>query len=48
MMIWRIQIPGNIIRYTIQLNEKGQWHQVGEGSADEGKVWKTFIKFPIN
>jgi hypothetical protein len=43
-MIWRIQIPGNIIRYTIQLNDKGQWHQIGEGSADAGKVWKTFFE----
>jgi hypothetical protein len=48
-MIWRIDIPGNIIiRYTIKLNEKGQWHQIGESSADEGKMWEPFFESTLS
>jgi hypothetical protein len=47
-MIWRIHIPGSIIRYTAQLNEKGQWHQIGEISADEGKMWKPFFETTLS
>lgn len=43
-MIWRINMPGSVIRYTIRLNEKGQWHQIGEGSTDNGKIWKPFFE----
>ena len=43
-MVWRILLPGTIIRYTINLNEKGQWHQIGEGSTDDGKIWKPFFE----
>jgi hypothetical protein len=42
--IWRIHISGHIVRYTATLNEKGQWHQIGEMSADEGKIWKPFFE----
>lgn len=42
--IWRIHFSGQIIQYTAKLNEKGQWHQIGEMSADEGKVWPPFFE----
>lgn len=48
MMIWRVKIPGSIIRYTIRLNEKGQWHQLGEGSTDEGQKWKPFFESTLS
>jgi hypothetical protein len=47
-MVWRIHIPGNIVRYTIKLNEKGQWHQIGEISGDEGKRWKPFFESTLS
>lgn len=47
-MIWRIHIPNNIIRYTIKLNEKGQWHQIGDSSADEGKSWNPFFESTLS
>ncbi len=43
-MIWRLPLSSNLIRYTITLNEKGQWHQVGEGSADAGQTWTLFFE----
>lgn len=43
-IIWRYHFPGHIIRFTANLNEKGQWHQIGEMSADEGKVWTPFFE----
>jgi hypothetical protein len=47
-MIWRIHISNNIIRYTIKLNEKGQWHQIGDSSADEGKSWNPFFESTLS
>ncbi len=43
-LIWRIHFSGHIIRYTAKLNEKGQWYQIGEMSADEGKMWQPFFE----
>jgi hypothetical protein len=43
-MIWHIQVPGYQVRYTIKLNEKGQWHQIGEMSTDEGQKWNSFFE----
>ncbi|KAA5546385.1 hypothetical protein [Adhaeribacter rhizoryzae] len=43
-IIWRIHFSGHIIRYTARLNEKGQWYQTGEMSADEGKIWAPFFE----
>ena len=41
---WRIHLSGTIIRYTVRLNEKGQWYQTGDMSADEGKTWNPFFE----
>jgi hypothetical protein len=42
-IVWRVSIPGQIVRYTARLNEKGQWHQTGEISADGTAIlWKPF------
>lgn len=47
-MIWRIEFPGNLIRYSIQLNEKGQWVQKGEGSTDNGQKWVPFFESTLD
>ncbi len=47
-MIWRVPVAGNLIRYTITLNEKGQWHQVGEGSGDAGQNWTLFFESKLS
>jgi hypothetical protein len=43
-LVWRIANPGYLMRYTAALNQKGQWHQVGEASTDEGKTWTPFFE----
>lgn len=36
--VWGFDIKNGKLRYTIGLNEKGQWHEIGEFSRD-GKRW---------
>jgi len=47
-MIWRFHAAGQIYKYTAKLNDKGQWHQIGEVSADEGKKWELFFESTLN
>ncbi|QNF32206.1 hypothetical protein HUW51_05485 [Adhaeribacter swui] len=47
-MIWRLPLANSLIRYTITLNEKGQWHQVGEGSGDGGQNWTLFFESKLS
>ncbi len=47
-LVWRIANPGYTLRYTADLNQKGQWHQVGEVSTDAGKTWAPFFESTLN
>jgi hypothetical protein len=47
-MVWRSHAAGNIYKYTAYLNDKGQWHQVGEVTTDEGKSWQPFLESILN
>jgi hypothetical protein len=39
---WGFDVPGGgKIRFTISLNDKGQWHEVGEYSPDGSRWFKT-------
>lgn len=45
---WRMNIPqAGHIRYTIQLNDKGQWHEIGERSSDE-ETWSQFFEMTLD
>lgn len=48
MLIWGFRDPraGNI-RFTIKLNEKGQWFETGEMSRD-GQTWLKFFEMTLN
>jgi hypothetical protein len=37
---------GGEIRFTIKLNEKGQWFEIGEYSSD-GKTWRKFLEMTL-
>lgn len=39
--IWGFDLPSGTgrIRYTIRLNDKGQWYEIGEFSRDGGGTW---------
>jgi hypothetical protein len=44
---WRFQTPGNMsIRYTVKLNDKGEWFERGEMSQD-GKTWRQFHEMTL-
>lgn len=46
-IIWGYeQPPMGHVRYTIQLNDKGQWFEIGERSAD-GKTWTQFFEMAL-
>lgn len=46
-MVWSFAAGGMQIRYTIHLDEKGRWIEVGERSSDEGKTWTKFIEMEL-
>jgi hypothetical protein len=39
---WSMETPRGKMRYSIKLNEKGQWEEVGEMSSD-GQTWRHFF-----
>jgi hypothetical protein len=44
---WGLQISERgRIRYTIELNEKGQWFEVGEMTQD-GQKWNKFFEMTL-
>src|SRR5262249_53237052 len=45
---WGFRIPQfGDVRYTITVNEKGQWFEIGEVSAD-GKQWRRFFEMTLD
>jgi hypothetical protein len=47
-LVWGFHHPrGGDIRFTITLNEKEQWLEVGEFSRD-GKTWQKFFEMTLN
>jgi hypothetical protein len=44
---WGLEIPQRgRMRYTIKLNEKGEWFEVGEMTQD-GKTWQKFFEMTL-
>ena len=43
---WGFQFPGGTIRYTIKVNEKDQWFEIGEMSQD-GATWRKFFEMTL-
>ena len=44
---WGFRVPQfGEVRYTIKLNDKGQWFEVGEVSRD-GKDWRQFFEMTL-
>ncbi len=42
-LIWN---PTDQVRYIIQINEQGQWHEIGEYNA--GNAWYKFMEMTLN
>jgi hypothetical protein len=47
-LIWGFHdARGGDIKFTIKLNDKGQWFEIGEYSGD-GKTWRKFMEMTLN
>ena len=46
LLEWGMEIGTRKIRYQIRLNEKGQWHEIGESAAPNG-VWQKFFEMTL-
>ena len=48
-IIWSFNDPrAGTVRYTITINEKGQWHELGEMSRDGGKTFSQFFELILH
>jgi hypothetical protein len=48
-IVWSFDDPrAGSIRYTITINEKGQWREIGEMSRDGGKTWNPFFEMTLD
>lgn len=47
--IWQMNgNPSRRIRYTIWLNDKKQWEEIGEMSTDNGQTWTKFFEMKLD
>ena len=46
-LVWGFQIPQGAVRFTIKINDKGQWFEIGE-FAQDGKTWQQFFEMTLN
>jgi hypothetical protein len=44
--VWGMETPGMRIRYTIRLDERGRWFEIGERSPD-GATWTKFFEMTL-
>lgn len=45
---WGFSDPrGGAMRYTITLTPAGEWHEIGERSAGDGKPWTKFFEMTL-
>jgi len=48
VVTWSMDVPQmGTVRYTIKLDDKGRWHEIGEGSSD-GNVWIQFFEMTLS
>ena len=48
-LIWGFNHPyAGELRFTIRQNDKGQWHEIGEVSSDNGKSWFQNFEMLLN
>ncbi len=49
-IVWGFDVPesGSKIKFTIRVDEKGIWREVGEFSRDQGKTWMKFMEMELS
>ena len=45
-IVWSFETTGGSVRYTVKINEKGQWFEFGDFSRD-GKEWNKFFEMTL-
>lgn len=45
-LVWGLDTPQGKVRYTITLNERGEWFEIGEHSRD-GEKWMKFFEMTL-
>ena len=45
--VWGFPTPQGQVRFTMNLNDAGQWHEIGEFSMD-GNTWRQFLEFTLS
>ena len=47
-IVWGFDTPTTgRSRFTMNLTEKGEWHEIGERSMDEGKTWTKYMEMTL-
>jgi len=47
-LVWSMQVPRlGQVRYTIKVNDKGQWFEIGEAARD-GNAWQKFFEMTLD
>lgn len=46
VFVWGMNSPRSQIRYTIKLNDKGEWFEIGEFSPN-GENWRKFFEMTL-
>jgi hypothetical protein len=48
-LVWQFEVPEmGKVRYTIRINERGQWVEYGEMSRDDGAHWHQFFTMTLD
>jgi hypothetical protein len=48
-IVWSFDDPrAGSIRYTITINDNGQWQEIGERSGDGGQTWNPFFEMTLD
>lgn len=47
VVTWYMDIPQGRVRYTIERDDHGRWHETGEMSPDAGKTWHKFLEMTL-
>jgi hypothetical protein len=45
--VWGFPTPQGQVRFTMDITAAGQWHEIGEFSAD-GATWRQFLEFTLS
>lgn len=45
---FNVNETGSKVKFSMRINEKGNWHEIGEFSRDSGKTWMKFLEMELS